>query len=545
MPRKVFPFLMGSDPEFSVLFQNKRVHADQLMRKVCKNVEWKDMGWTVEGMKGEIGWDGCAATGEIRPNPSDTVDGCIENMHSILTETYKRLSSFGLSTISTHAPVGGHIHLDFPDTWGDEKLKHAVHKLLSFYLPITLNENPISRAIRRQSYGKIDDYKVMAHPNGHKSVEIRCPSAEWITTPEVMSATLAYVGTVWNEILNHGAKFKKFDKIMMKNSGQLNAMQDMAISNHPLMIEMLFKQIKHTVRSFEFYPEYKKEIELMLNPKKIISMKTENGFDLFLGWKLKKNPKRLSKTSFLSANLLNAEMKKKNLNGDVANQIALPYNNDKNVNAFAAALESRMLALGWNPKFRYYLFGSKRGIMTPFAGTSDGKLAIGHELAKNEDDKSALVNTIQRMTSKAMHEWSSDTRVDPVRGIVFDTRPIVAFGIPFDWRGERITKINTVLNHIWNIEHKGSFTELTVPVGKEVVGGETAAAINEANETLNIDELVDRESQGHSFARHAVSELNRQFGNSLSERQEEAPVLIDAASITAANFNLTPGLRFI
>jgi hypothetical protein len=149
MPTKEFPFLIGSDPEFSVLFQNKRILARQILRKVVKNVEWRDMGFRTAEMKGEVGWDGCDATGELRPDPSNTVDGCVENMRSMLKETHKHLNAFSLSTLSTFAPIGGHLHLDIPRDWQSETIiRQNVNKLLSYYLPVTLNENPISRVIR-------------------------------------------------------------------------------------------------------------------------------------------------------------------------------------------------------------------------------------------------------------------------------------------------------------------------------------------------------------------------------------------------------------
>lgn len=545
MPRKEFPFLMGSDPEFTVLFQNKKIQADRLMKKVCKGVQWGEngMGWRVPEMKGEFGFDGCASTGEIRPDPAKSVDECVENMRSILTNAHKFLSTFSLSTLSTHAPIGGHLHLDIPNNWTENQVKEALRKLLSFYLPITLNENPISRAIRSNggNYGKIDDFKLMSHRSGNTSIEIRCPSAEWITTPEVMAATLAYVGTVWHELLNNQTNFKKFSKILMRNNQQLKVMQEMAIGNHPLMVEMLFKQIKGAVKTFEFYKEYKKEIDLMLTPKKMIALKTQAQFELFTGWGLNKSTKKIVKKTFLSNKKVNEELKKKNLSQDFTNQITLPHNDDKNVAVFANALEERMLALNWNPKYRFYLFGIKAGIEEPIAGTRDGKIVLGKQFIKNENDRSAIVMTMMRMTERGESVWSKDTIVDPIKGLTFDERPVVAFGIPASWRGDKITKTSKVLELIWNIDKRGKF-ESTQPVQRkeEDPTSNTAQILNGTESGLELNEIADTGSQGVRLARESIEELRRINGRCLVP--QEAPINSLPEPITLTRQQVSAGI---
>lgn len=518
MPVKPFPFLIGSDPEFNLLFQNKRLNASTVLRKLCKDVEWKDMGWTTPNMKGEMGYDGCEATGEIRPEPSNTVDGCVENFRSIMKESFERIGGLSLSSLSIFAPAGGHLHLDFPQTWEPTKTKNAVQKLMSFYLPITLGENPISRAIRQQNYGGICDYRTTEHTSS-RSVEIRCPSAEWTTTPKVMRATLAYIGTVWNEVLHHEASLHKFNKILMKTDRQLTAMYEMAMSEHPLMIELLFNQIKSAVRKFEFYNEYKKDIELLFNPKKITRLKTESGYDLFKGWGLKKKTMRLSHSTFSSQTKIKKELRKKKLSDEFIGSITLPYNDDKNVETFARALESRMLALDWRPKNRYYLFGIKEGVKEIIAGKEESdmiKLSFGHSLAKNNEDKSAIEESVRKMVRRGKDSCSRDTQIDPKKGIVLDNRPCVAIGIPFDWRGERITKVGKVMEAVWKMENGLAFTNIEIVTAKKPIidAGETAKKLND-EETITLDESIDCSSQGRDFANSAILSLEREFGRSL------------------------------
>lgn len=540
MPVKSFPFLIGSDPEFNLLFQDKRLHASEVMKKACKNVEWKDMGWKTAKMKGDFGYDGCDSTGEIRPDPADTVDGCIENMKSILKEAAARLPAFSLSTLSIYAPIGGHIHLDYPAEWGDTKLRNAVWELMSFYLPIGLSENPISRAVRIRSYGNVSDYKIMEHEEGKKSIEIRCPSAEWLTTEETMRATLAYIGTVWNEILNHENKFRKNNKILMKNKQQLEAMFNMAISEHPLMIETLFKHIKSAVRTFEFYDEYKKDIELLFNPKKIIKLKADCGFDIFVGWKLKKKTGKIFRTKFLSQKTVKKELETKHLSDDLVRDITLPFNDDKNVEPFARALESRMLALNWKPKNRYYLYGVRKGIGTLIAGRrindlNDVGFYFGAEIAKNAEDKQAMERSLLKMSDRAMITMRRETIFDSKKGLVVDNRDIVAIGIPYEWRGEKITKTGSLLQAVWEIENDKAVTEIEINSGKNSTkeeGGEVAKALND-EENINPQVFVDSSSQGVEFANRAIYQLRNEYGDSLHENTTISLSNLKSTSICA------------
>lgn len=524
MPRKEFPFLMGSDPEFTVVFQNKKIQADRLLKKVCGKLPWNQMGWRVEGMKGEFGFDGCGGTGEIRPDPENTVDKCVDNFKNILTNAHKYVGGFELSTISTFAPIGGHLHVDIPNDWSEDKIKEAHRKLMSFYLPIILNENPISRAIRTGSgsYGKIEDYRVMEHRSGKRTLEVRCPSAEWITTPEVMASTLAYIGTVWHEVINNKDNIKKFSKIIMRNTQQLKIMQEMATGNHPLMVEIIFKQIKTAVKTFEFYKEYKEEIDRMLTPKKMISLKTEAKFELFTGWGLNKQDKRIVKKTFLSEKKINEELKKKNIDSEIAAQMTLPYNNDKNVSIFANALEERMLALGWKPKYKFYLFGIKEGIEEPFAGTENGRVVLGKNLIKNEKDRQAIILTLSRVAGRGTNIWATDTIIDPIKGIVFDQREVVAFGIPASWRTTKSNKVNKVLELIWEIDKKGKFESIQPLSRKEEDTTSTTGDILQTqSQAININEIEDTSSQGARMARQAIEQLNMIHGRRLQEQQEE------------------------
>lgn len=527
MPTKEFPFTIGADPEFSLMFQNKRLDVMQTMKKVCKDIEWTDnqSGIRTEGLPGEFGWDGCSATGEIRPDPANTIDQCEKNFRALIKEAYKHLSAFSLSTLSTHAPIGGHIHLEIPGEWGEKKTKTEVYKLISFCLPITLSENPISRAIRLKNYGRVNDFRIMEHPNNVYTVELRSPSAEWITNPEVFRATLAYVSLVWNEILHHKESFKKFEKILMKNDTQLKAMHEMAIAEHPLMIKMLFNQIKSAVKQFEFYPQYKADIDLMLNPKKIIKSKNKCNYEIFEGWGFKRNKGKFNKKTFLSKAKTEQTLQDKNLDRDFAREITLPYNNDTNIAPYATALENRMLALEWNPKYRYYLFGLKNGIDFMVAGLDNGTFALGQKLVQTSDDVYAIHSVINRMVAKARDFMPADLIVDKQKGIVFDERPIVAVGIPYAWRKESVTKINTVLEAIWKIEKTSEFKELSIPepeTNKEQASPETQSAeiLNTRDSSLAISEVTDNSSQARQLSQQAIQELQRENGSQLVTREE-------------------------
>src|SRR5574343_48392 len=153
---KKFNFTIGADPEFNVVSQGRKVDARYTM---CKLLE-KDgkfnsnTGLIVEGA-GNIGWDGCSSTGELRPDPSNYPKGLAENIGKLFEEYANKINLFDLSTLSFYSSVGGHIHFQLPDTnVNDAKLRKMHRQLASFYLPIMMSENKINLELRNKGgYG--------------------------------------------------------------------------------------------------------------------------------------------------------------------------------------------------------------------------------------------------------------------------------------------------------------------------------------------------------------------------------------------------------
>lgn len=427
---KDFPFKIGADPEFTIIFRDKTIRAKTLMESIFEKKYKKnsDMGYAIKNA-GEIGWDGAAATAELRPAPVCNPYQLTKNIRTLLEAFSEKTKLYCLTTMSDKAPIGGHIHLEINNDEylnSERKRNNLNKKISSFYTPIMIGEDIVNIKSRmKRGYGEINDHRSERKSEGKMTIELRAPTAEWLTTPEVATATLAYLATVYHEIVSHPKNFNKAKEIIIQSELQNKALQDLALTRYLPITKMLTSKIKKYIKTFEYYKYYKKEIDFILSPQKIINEKRKAKFDIMRGWELA-DFKEPTKRMLLSEKQLQNESLKVDVD-QMMGLISMQYNPDVNISEFVKAIKQRTIALNWNLKNEYYFYGLKPKIKDYIIVDKKAKFYSGGKTIKTILDYLSIEDTTNRMSSR----FHNNQKVLPQNHIII--------GIPYE---ERI-KLNT------------------------------------------------------------------------------------------------------
>ena len=463
--KKQFDFKLGADPEFILTMQGKKVDAKQTMQLMLKNkpeLKYNDRkgGFEVKDC-GDIGWDGASSTGEVRPSPSNDPAKIVDNLKELFTAFTNHIKICDLSTLSEFSSVGGHIHLEIPkgEKWTNEKRSTVHRKLASFYLPLLIAENKTNLNLRlRQNYGSIKDFRFenkFAHEDGTPgyTMEFRCPSAEWLTTPKIAKATLSYFGVIYHEILKHPKSFAKFNDIIYKSDKQGDALQTLAIMEYDLLTNGILKKAKSYIKTFEMYEQYKDDIEYIFNAKQVIKDKQKANFNIALGWNL--IPETIPKKNEIFASKKKITKIAETKDFDMLKQVMnIHYNDDTNVGLFAENLKDRVAAFNWKLKNNYFIFGMRKGIDEIISVNLKNDFLSGKKLIKKIYDNDAINNLLRKMQQKFLSDHSNgmqNTTLDFVTGKPKDIRDsTIIIGIPYSMRINE--NIKPFINFIWSLE---------------------------------------------------------------------------------------------
>ena len=469
--KKGFEFKLGADPEFVLTMQGRKVDAKQTMqialsRKPGFKADRNDMGFDVEPY-GNIGWDGASSTAEIRPNASYKPQDVVNNLGGMFKAFVKHISFCDMSTISEYSSVGGHLHFEIPkgEKWTAEK-KNMIHRrMASFYLPLIISENKTNLNIRlKQTYGALKDNRIeqkFKYEDGAPgfTYEFRVPSAEWLTTPKLAQATIAYMGVVYHEVLKHPKNFSKFNDIIYKSDKQGDALQTLAIMEFDILTQSILSKIKKYIKTFEMYEYYKDEIEYIFNPKQVIKDKQKADYNIAIGWNL------IGKTLPKKSEILSS---KKKIQGIAAKKdfdnlksvINIHYNEDTNVGLFADSLKDRVAAFNWKLKNNYFLFGMRKGIPAIIAKNLKKEYLTGQKIIKTVLEKEYVDRLFEKMGTKFNNNNGvlNNATLDFMTGKVKDMREsVIVVGIPYAMRIEE--NIKPFLNFIWTLE-KGDISKM-------------------------------------------------------------------------------------
>lgn len=463
--KKQFEYKIGADPEFVLTMQGKKVDAKQTMELMLSNK--KDLENIESGYKlkeyGNIGWDGASSTGEVRPSAALDPRQVVGNLAALFKEFAKHIQICDMSTISEFSSVGGHIHLEIPkgEKWTNEKKNLMHRRLASFYLPLLMAENKTNLNIRiKQNYGSIKDHRIESkfrYDDGTPgyTLEFRCPSAEWLTTPKIAGATLAYFSVVYHEIMKHPKSFSKINDIVYKNDKIGDALQTLALMEYDALTQGILNKARKYIRTFEMYDVYKDEIEYIFNTKQVIKDKQNANFNIAKGWKL------IEETTPKKSELMSSENKIKKIaevkDFDTLKKVMnIQYNDDTNVGLFAENLKDRVAAFNWKLKNNYYIFGMRKGIEEITVRNANNTFITGEKQIETVYDDRTLRLLFDKMEQKfgssGSDRFPRGTTIDFITGKTKDLgETTLLIGLPYSMRINK--NIKPFIQLIWAIEN--------------------------------------------------------------------------------------------
>lgn len=452
------PFKIGADPEFTYVNNNTRYSAREIISQFCKNkpkfiTEGREMGYIIDEA-GTLGWDGHEASGEIRPKENSDPQKVTDNIRTLLLEAHKCMPAAEMKTTSIWMSIGGHIHLEARDyrDRSSQQQKVIQRALASLALPLLANENPINVEIRKEKglgYGDILDARV----NGI-TYEFRPLTAEWITTPEICNATLAYLGVIWNEIYNHPEKIEAFAEIIAKSDQQIRALQEIMIDEYGALSDGLINRIKGYVRKFELYEQYKAECELIFDKRKVKQMKEKVEFDIVRGWKFNEAQKfSFPKIKEIMDEKLTQEKLKDLDMGGVNDYLQIFWAQERNMEKVARRIGDTAIAWNWTLRHRYFMFPLEKGIPSTIMINGKNEFMAGKEMIKTQGDYAKMQEIKNNANALfARKEEFKRTSINLSTGKTeTDEHKSIMIGIPYSAR-EEVGGVEEILAMIYKNE---------------------------------------------------------------------------------------------
>jgi hypothetical protein len=488
--KKNFDFKIGADPEFNILINSMRMNA----RAILQSLTTANSAGVRVNQGGLLGWDGCDATAELRPNPSNNPHKVADNIEKMIRKAHELLAFSRNVTTSERAPVGGHVHLELPkemlETRTEEMLelrgelaREAQIVLGNYWLPLLLGEDENNVSMRRGTvYGKLLDCKLKT-----RTLEFRTPTAEWITTRKTAVATLSYLGVVWHEYLNNPESFRENSTNFLQEGD--TELENMLSIDSGQILGLMAKEIASKVRKFKMYQNFKQEVELALNPNRMLKLKRDANYDVYVGWKLEKSEHTPSGKMLRKKLPKNPTAQIKKLQ-----YIATPsYNQDRNVSKIAKHIGAVIVNTNWRLINDYYLFGLRKNIEKP--------VVCDHSLQMLKHDKiptvthdeawAKLKDTLTKMM-EAHEDINGETFNDSHR------KKRIMIGIPYDWRNEETPnklKYREVIELIAEIEKKCMTRE------KSEFNGNTPPEMHEnekkEEKTVNYENMTRQQVEEH------------------------------------------------
>ena len=411
--RVKLPFLMGCDPEFTLVLGNKQLNAGTV-QALCK--------YTFSDDNGSMGMD--CGMAEMRPDPANDIIDIAKNIKAILKKTAEKAGIFKWDVSSNLNSSGGHIHFGLPKEYTDTidqstsyyddnnrnpKIHEYARRMFSFFLPVYIADDHVKTNLMRGrgkgSYGLYGDYRVDPHTcKGKKAYtfELRTPSAQWLCTPKTMLATFAYLATVHNEIINHPETFKDMADIVVKNVTEYETIERVAQKHYEPFLDPLMGKIKRAVKKFELYPKYRKEINWLFSTEKVIAEKEKCEYDILKGWGLE--PKEVSLAQLSNKRTVEARMKTFDHYAYADNWSALSpftFNDDLHISEWSHELAKRMYIFNWKINRQYIFFGFKKdGLNETIVMDNKLRVHIGQGALDTPEKQSEAKKALQKMISR-------------------------------------------------------------------------------------------------------------------------------------------------
>jgi len=502
-----FNFTMGADPEFNLTLFDRRLHAEQTINATIRDTHPygdSEMGYMIK-KAGEIGWDGCSATAELRPRPSSDPYKVAKNIGDIIKATHKSLPYLDMIATNELAPVGGHIHMTLGPQYGIDgtQIKTAIDYLNILFLPIMMSENKISEKIRlhNEHYGQLGDHRVdtieTRQGDKHK-IEYRTPNAEWIISPKICRATMAYIAVCWNAIMNKPEKIKQLETMIIPSAKDQKTIQKLILNDNQDLQKDVLKKIRKFVFSLPEYQNYKQDINYILQPKKVIKDKEKHHFNLVLGWNLTKKKQLTASIVKRAEKLAEEGMEKLNIDFEEDEIEMVPHNKDHNCESFATKLGALMATQHIFKRHEYFIFGLKNGIESPIVMNQDKNFFKGLEQCETINDYNTIKDTFFRMLSRAQE------RNAILNNLNSKNKQLLLIGLPYKMRLRN--QFKNFLSLIKDLEYEPFFTKQTPPTSHRNAE-DLPGKIFTLYHTRNNAPRQDTQSQGFRMSQRALQEI--------------------------------------
>jgi hypothetical protein len=537
-----FPFTMGADPEFTVVSGTRPMNAEDIFATFFKGLKYKKGpdgragGFQLPG--GDIGNDSHPATGELRPNPG-TPHEVVSNLKLLFGEAHKRMPFVDLTTLTVASATGGHIHLSVPEELNpalENKTAKwsAIERTVGmFIILIMMGENSLSRELRKRgsNYGDLLDFRYevkFAHPSGARgyTMEIRGPTAEWITSEKIATGTLVYMAIAWDSILK--GQLESIAPIMFLNKTQARNTVEPLVDNYGGIQSTYLNKMRPFIRKHEAYGANKSALELILNPARVIEEKKRVHYCINEGWGFTTNSKEVNTNKFMNDDEIE-KLTSKFPEQIIRNLSQFAWNEDLHVEQFATALSKRCIALGWKPKHEYFLFGMKKGMDAIVMRNEEGQFLSGTEIMQTKEDYKLIEHKFGRLGKKAT----------PVYGRVLNPRTgeltkekderRVMIGIPYGMRQKNDIKplMRLVLSFEKNPKAYNSIELKSLPEGESKI---KKAMIEDEEQEKGMNEAIRRGEQAQQIPQEIVEaamELERETNPRTSIISLQAESIID------------------
>ena len=227
----------------------------------------------------------------------------------------------------------------------------------------------------------------------------------------------------------------------------IQALQNLAVSDFKAITKYIITQVSKSIRTFELYPIFKKEIDYILNYKKVIDDKEKVDYEILQGWKIV-DRKNLTKKEVMKSSTSGVD--KIPINSDqMFNFMKFPYNKDIKVALFVEELTLRILINNWKLKNNYYFYGTRKGVKHWIINNTNLEILEGKENIEKENDITTMRNLIDRMANKfniGVKQFGQDKNKENRE----KDRKHIMIGIPYDVRIKN--KYNEFIKRIWDLE---------------------------------------------------------------------------------------------
>lgn len=458
MPNKNLNFTIGADPEFTIQYGAKRLNAKSLLRNCFQKdgtlVENKrtGMGFKYDNF-GELGWDGCSSTAELRPAFSNDPNVLTNNIKQLLTKLYTNIGIIDMKTTNFQATVGGHMHFSLPESSNPQNMSTNIGKKLSiFFMPILAGEYKPSENLRiRSNYGSINDVRYDNRKNSKDedihTMEYRVPNAEWLTSEKICRCTIAYMATVYNEIINHPNNLKAFKGLTTINIKQQEALHSLIMSDYFSLTKSILLEIKKAVKTFNLYSQYKEEVDYILNPEQVLKDKLKIEFNIVKGWGF--DTVKIMKKDLLNEELIAAKSKDKNTE-ELSECLAISYNTDINCEAMAKEFGKRCIATNWRLKNTYFIYGLRDGLKDAIVSNKKNEIFFNLKQISASKDIEVIHNLTSKMFNKFENRLKECYGSEQLKILSKEKKETFIIGLPKETRVKM--NIKSLINIIYNLE---------------------------------------------------------------------------------------------